>query len=1169
MFSMQSLAQVIDFTVADTVCINEKIALNNNSSGFSKYEWDFCFENFSTLTPSFESFSNTGLSLPFEARIIKSDTSSYVLMPNRNNETIKRYHVSTDFNKIYSENNVENIASFFQQPISVDVISINNKWIGYACDYSLNRIYVLDFGSNLSSSPTINQLKLNSITLSGPSRIHIENSNDSTFLFVSNYGTPKLSKIVLDNSDPFSTIVEDEFLVPGANGLASFDIIKYNANDWMMLLGQLDGNNLIKLKFNSSLNSVPVIENLAITGDSYTQPTGPQLFKEGNAFYGLLISNAGNFFRLDFGEDIEDIPAVINYGINTGSTASWSLDVIKNGNSRFTGLFPKYDDNSAIKVSFDDICNAIPALTSDTEPLIKYTASGKNVIALSGNLSNGYSTSITKEIIVTNNQAPAISFSTGANLCITDPISFTGISDETITSWAWDFGSSNTAMGQNPEFTFASPGTYEVTLEVEGANGCNNRIQKSVTVYEPQPVTFTSSAQGAICSQKPIAFTNTTDLPPIATYSWDFGDGNTSTLENPEHIYQASGNYTVRLLVAFAGCESSTEETITVNPGPEVSFSTIDNCLGQSITFNNTSAGDFITSYLWDFGDGTTSTQENPVYSFESAGVKNISLTAFTNNGCDYTIQQNIEVFPVAVVAFEAEIACAKQPLQFNEQVFLELSNVTDYLWDFGIAGRSDDISTFANPQFTYPEAGTYQVSLQVTTADGCVSSGQQSVTVSAVPEPIFTYAPQCVGNSITFNGNSTAAVSSQYWELSNSNGEVVAVGVNENFTYTFLTVGDYNLRYRQQNQQLCSNEYEETISILPSPLPSFIISSLCLNSAITLQNTTDLQGNTIKTYSWLIDGEVISNEENTEFTFEEAGIYTLSLEAVTNSGCTETTSQTINIEPISEVSFSLAQEVGAYPFPVSAEISEEAGFSYEWSINNEIVSTSSALNETLEAAGTYIISLSVTNADGCSSTASQQVRVRAPELDLSLGNLRIVPSGNFTEFVVSITNKGSLMPEEIDLNVDFGDYSITERVDLAIDPESTVNYALNTKLSASQLRTLNRICLSASVKSSSLTEEKKNDNRVCSSLEDIFKVMDLYPNPVTSQLTIPLIIPANGDVTVTIEQADGKQNQRFNYDLKSGYNELKLARGNLKAGVYFVRIRYQGMEEVKKVVFR
>ena len=182
----------------------------------------------------------------------------------------------------------------------------------------------------------------------------------------------------------------------------------------------------------------------------------------------------------------------------------------------------------------------------------------------------------------------------------------------------------------------------------------------------------------------------------------------------------------------------------------------------------------------------------------------------------------------------------------------------------FGILacrGTSSDVSTEANPQFTFPSAGSYQVRLQVTTADGCTSSGTQTVLVNALPQPSFTYEDNCLNNAILFSPENTEDIIAHFWELQNATGDVVFTAQTENFSYAFQNPGTYQLRYRQQNENLCSNSITETVEILPLPEPDFQVGSICTNEAIFLENLTDLRGNTVKRYTWSINGAIISTD--------------------------------------------------------------------------------------------------------------------------------------------------------------------------------------------------------------------------------------------------------------------------------------------------------------------
>ncbi len=1161
-----------DFNIPSDACLNEQFLAQNSSSDALHFVWDFCSGDYYQGALAQPFLTGGGLFTPTGISMVRHNEEWYGFIVNVGNNSISLASFGKDLHAAPILQNLGNLGGMLSQPQDIKAISDNGNLYLFVFNRSVNQVIRINMGASVdNASPSTD------ILLAGNSEIinsglDVFRDDNGWHLFFT--GSNKFTRLYLGSNIeniPTGTDLYPSMAVPGANGVGDISIVRLEDGNFVGLIVCFNSKSLHRITFGNMLSNAPSFSNITpAIFTSIATPYGLAIKNYGSKQLAFISTNNGELVRLNFSDGLSNPFTSENLGSLGVLNRTLKID-LATFESKSVLVSQAWQFNRFYQVNFDNQCFATPSISTDFQPTISYSATGTYPITLTGLDAAGNSSSTTKEITVTNNTAPAIDFETGTALCITDPISFNGISNESIsiTSWSWNFGDGNSATGQNPDHTYATAGEYEVLLTIEGTNGCNNRFQKIVTVYEPQPVTFNNSAQGAICSQKPILFENTSIVPDIATYNWNFGDGNTSTLENPEHIFASSGEYTVGLTVSFAGCQSYAEQTVTVNPGPAVSFTTVDNCLGQTVSFENTSIGDFITGYLWDFGDGTTSTQEDPEYSFETAGTQMIELTAFTSNGCNFTIQQEIEVYPVAVVDFSTEIACATQPVQFNEEVFLELSNVTDYLWDFGIAGSNTDISNEANPQFSFPDAGTYQVSLQVTTADGCVSQGQKSITVQSSPETSFSYVPKCVGSTITFLGNANQSISTNYWELQSNLGEVLAVGSQANFSYNFTNAGIYRLRYRQQNTQLCSNEYEEMIEILSNPVPDFTFTQSCAGLPISFTNSTELFGNTVESFSWNMGGEATLNNENPEFTFAEPGNYTVSLEVNTLSGCTETFTQTIEVKPRPDVTFDLEQTVGAYPFKLNAIVQQQLDFTYEWTINGQLVSEEVSLMETLQEAGNYLIRLSATNSEGCTNSFSQQVRVRVPEMDISLGNLRVVTQGDLTGFVISITNRGSLIPEFIDLNVDLGDFSITERVDRVISPESTVNYAMRLNLTESQLRGLNKICLDAKVVSSALLEENIGNNRICTNLDDAFRVMDIYPNPARANVTVPVIVPSDGDLMVVIEQSDGKQSINLRFELQAGYNEIKIDGANLKSGIYFIRFRYEGLEKVKKVVFQ
>lgn len=214
-------------------------------------------------------------------------------------------------------------------------------------------------------------------------------------------------------------------------------------------------------------------------------------------------------------------------------------------------------------------------------------------------------------------------------------------SSENATDYLWDFGDGNVSLEESPMHWYTNAGTYKVTLTATSAGKLNSKSIK-IDITHLAPVAGFTMDKAEAKVNETISFTNTT--VNASTYAWDFGDGNTSTEENPKHAYLSAGNYTVSLVATGDGGEQTVSETIDITHLAPVASFTIDKTsalLEEVITFTNTSEN--ASSYLWDFGDGKTSTEENPQHSFSLGGTFTVSLKA-TGDGGENAFTKTVEI---------------------------------------------------------------------------------------------------------------------------------------------------------------------------------------------------------------------------------------------------------------------------------------------------------------------------------------------------------------------------------------------------------------------------------------------------------------------------------------------------------------------------------------------
>ncbi|MFM2156706.1 MAG: hypothetical protein RL516_1455, partial [Bacteroidota bacterium] len=262
-------------------------------------------------------------------------------------------------------------------------------------------------------------------------------------------------------------------------------------------------------------------------------------------------------------------------------------------------------------------------------------------------------------------QSPVASFSTTISTgCAPLNVQFTNNS-QNATSYSWNFGNGNTSILQNPSNVYLSSGTYTVALTATNAAGQSSNYSTTITVVTSPVANFTVSANSGCQSSQVFNFQNTS--LNYDSCLWDFGDGTTSSVTNPQHIYNIAGVFNVTLIAfnkAF-GCSNTKTQTalITVNPKPNLSFVVNDSitCDSAKLFQFNASANN-VASWSWDFGDGQTASMQNPSHVYNDTGYFSISLTAISTNGCPATVtKQNfihIKYNPTPIITSDSITGC-------------------------------------------------------------------------------------------------------------------------------------------------------------------------------------------------------------------------------------------------------------------------------------------------------------------------------------------------------------------------------------------------------------------------------------------------------------------------------------------------------------------------------
>ncbi|MGB7337512.1 MAG: PKD domain-containing protein, partial [Phototrophicaceae bacterium] len=567
-------------------------------------------------------------------------------------------------------------------------------------------------------------------------------------------------------------------------------------------------------------------------------------------------------------------------------------------------------------------------------------------------------------------------------------VNFFNQSQGQITSYSWSFGDGGSSSAVNPTYTYRQPGTYTVTLRLTGPGGTSN-VSRQISVNSPAAPTaaFTPS----IVSGEPpltVIFTNNS-TGQINAVSWDFGDGSTSSEQNPTHVFNNPGTYNVVLRVAGNGGSSSLIRAITVEDNtiaaPIASFTADSTTIetGETVAFTNTTSGES-TSFLWDFdGNGLTdNTDISPTHTYNTAGVYNVRLTAIGDGGqTDSVVAITVQDPPDAPSAnFDLSVSGDIAPVSVDF-VNTTTGNATTYAWNFG-DGRT---SSEQNPTITYETPGTYLVTLTASGPGGATTTEEVPINVEqplVAPVADFTADPESGSVELTVNFSNASDGSGLSYAWTFGDG---GTSIDENPTHVYTAQGSYTVTLivtDPQNQvdtaELTIN-VSEPVVIAPEPDPSFVADP---NPALTGQSITFSNTSlNADSYSWDFGDGGSSTEVSPSYTYSVAGNYTVTLTA-TGSGGTQTTTTNIVVNAAPEapvVSFT------ANPNPVIA--GESVIFnnttlnadSYIWDFGDGGSSIEISPSYSYVVAGTYTVELSATGAGGTETTTLDVVVEAAP----------------------------------------------------------------------------------------------------------------------------------------------------------------------------------------------
>ena len=637
--------------------------------------------------------------------------------------------------------------------------------------------------------------------------------------------------------------------------------------------------------------------------------------------------------------------------------------------------------------------------SSDQSPTHVYATNGFYRVSLKVDSNTGSSVE-TKDAFINVRAVPTAAFSASPRSGNT-PLSVAFQDESTaapfsLTAWRWTFGDGEVSEEQNPVHVYEQPGTYTVSLTVTSEGGSNTLTQPDFIVLAKLPTVSFEATPTRGPAPLAVSFTDTSAAgsAAITARTWVFGDGGTSTEQNPTYLFETPGIYSVSLTARTAAGEVTKTMTniVTVTQAPTAAFSGSPTRGGAPLIVRfvdeSTPGTATINDWLWDFGDGTSSVQQNPVHEYTEAGVFDVVFTVSTDDGTNtVTKKAFVEAQAGPTAAFSASVLQGSAPLTvvFSDESAAGASAITGRQWNFGDATVSGE----ENPVHTYTESGTYTVSLRVQSAVGPnIHTEPNYIVVVAPPKASFAASPTQGERplNVTFTDTSVAGsspITSYLWSFGDGTNST-----DPNPARVYTTAGTYTVKLTVTTDDgTDSSTQVDFINVREKPVADFSanVTRGPAPLAVQFRDASTRGTETITSRTWDFGDGSTSTSEDPSHTYAAPGIYTVNLTLNTTSGpVSARKTGFIVVDPA--VNFTTTADSGRAPafvtFTDTSNIGSLTVSKRVWDFGDGLTSEAPAPVHQYVAPGTYDVSLTLSTEQG------DAVRVR-----MGLINLRPTPA--------------------------------------------------------------------------------------------------------------------------------------------------------------------------------
>ncbi|QEH43654.1 PKD domain-containing protein [Chitinophaga sp. XS-30] len=556
------------------------------------------------------------------------------------------------------------------------------------------------------------------------------------------------------------------------------------------------------------------------------------------------------------------------------------------------------------------------------------------------------------------------------------------------TAWQWTFGDGTTGNTANPSHTYNNFGEYDVTLTASNSFGCEATVTRPdyIRIAQPRMQLWASEEEGCIPLNTNFGATMLAG-GPIVSYSWDLGDGTTSTAPSPAHTYTTQGVFTVRLTAVVAGgCQVTAQMNVRAGEIPVVEFDANPKapCASDPVTFTNLSTPPG-TEWEWSLPrDGAVLTQENPTHIFQQTGLHDVFLTV-SNYGCRRTLYKPdfITIYP-PIARFTTTPDCVNRlNVQFNDASDFGPDPTTfrSWRWDFG----DGNTSTEQSPLHTYASTGEYQVRLFVSNGS---CDHEVMMNVSVIDErPVISVDDDeiCAGEAVTFSRTGMNEANMVYWQWTWGDGFYAPEG-GANISKRYDQPGNYTVIFSGRDRLNCPVN-ANTLNIQVNGITAnFSFSGRnCDGDDIAFTDqSVSANGYSVTEWAWNFgDGTPVESPltrpVDYEHAFAQPGTYNVRLLVRDDAGCEAAITRPVPVTGVT-AEFQAAPVACMNQPTLIRNNATGSNLTYAWDFGNGATGTAPNPQPVYTQPGEYTVSLTVTNDIGCTETIVKNDYIRVPD---------------------------------------------------------------------------------------------------------------------------------------------------------------------------------------------